>query len=404
MAVYDPARHEPICAEPWSARRAAELLGAIATDFASAQRADASWPTHPQEEIGPDPKWCAYFGAAGAIVTLRLLARAGYLDWTADDALARVHSAYCARPDTGVLESGLQIGEIGILAPALLDGNGPVELTAQLDACMRRSLLHPAREITAGETGMMHAALHLYRETGAARWSDHFRAGAESLWKSWTRRSDGGHWLWVHEIFGSVRGYYGACHGLAGNAGALFRGADLLHGTLPDDWAETALARCAETLERGALRDGDDLNWPVSEDASGQRRLVQWCHGAAGVVTALAQAPRTGSAAARALDNLLIAAGEFVWRAGPLAKGPGLCHGTAGNGYAFLKLYLRSGEARWLERARSFAAHAILQSEQARRQYGQRRYTLWTGDGGLALYLHHCLHPDSTAIPGLDLF
>jgi hypothetical protein len=25
-----------------------------------------------------------------------------------------------------------------------------------------------------------------------------------------------------------------------------------------------------------------------------------------------------------------------TWRAGPLTKGAGLCHGTGGNGYAFL--------------------------------------------------------------------
>jgi hypothetical protein len=33
------------------------------------------------------------------------------------------------------------------------------------------------------------------------------------------------------------------------------------------------------------------------------------------------------------------AGGELTWRAGPLAKGANLCHGTAGNGYAFLALF-----------------------------------------------------------------
>ncbi|MEO8739330.1 MAG: lanthionine synthetase LanC family protein [Casimicrobiaceae bacterium] len=37
----------------------------------------------------------------------------------------------------------------------------------------------------------------------------------------------------------------------------------------------------------------------------------------------------------------------------PLNKGAGLCHGTAGNGYALLKFYRRTGDAIWLERARS---------------------------------------------------
>ena len=56
-----------------------------------------------------------------------------------------------------------------------------------------------------------------------------------------------------------------------------------------------------------------------------------------------------------------------MWEAGPLAKGYGLCHGTAGNGYAFLALHRRTGDARWLERARAFAMHAIGQQAAMRR-------------------------------------
>ena len=68
---------------------------------------------------------------------------------------------------------------------------------------------------------------------------------------------------------------------------------------------------------------------------------------------------------------MLVAGGELTWRAGPLVKGPGLCHGTAGNGYAFLKLFERTGDELWLERARAFAMHAIEQVERFRREYGR---------------------------------
>ena len=40
--------------------------------------------------------------------------------------------------------------------------------------------------------------------------------------------------------------------------------------------------------------------------------------------------------------RLLRAGGELTWRAGPLSKGSNLCHGTAGNGYAFLALFERT--------------------------------------------------------------
>ena len=101
--------------------------------------------------------------------------------------------------------------------------------------------------------------------------------------------------------------------------------------------------------------------------------------------------------------ELLVAGGELIWRAGPLAKGPGLCHGTAGNGYAFLKLFGRTGDELWLERARAFAMHAAAQVERMRNTHGRGRYTLWTGDLGTALYLRSCIEADA-AMPMIDNF
>ena len=65
-------------------------------------------------------------------------------------------------------------------------------------------------------------------------------------------------------------------------------------------------------------------------------------------------------------------------------------------------LHRRTGDAAWLERARAFAMHAIDQWERMRAQYGQGRYTLWTGDPGLAIYLWHCIE-GTGALPGLDV-
>ena len=95
--------------------------------------------------------------------------------------------------------------------------------------------------------------------------------------------------------------------------------------------------------------------------------------------------------ASNELDKLMLEGGRLVWAAGPLAKGGGLCHGTGGNGYAFLKLYRRTRDAIWLERARSFAMTAIRQYQEARSHFGRGRYSLWTGDVGLAIYLWDCL-------------
>jgi hypothetical protein len=51
----------------------------------------------------------------------------------------------------------------------------------------------------------------------------------------------------------------------------------------------------------------------------------------------------------------------------------------------------RTGDERWLTRARSFAMHAADQVEQSRADNGRGRHTLWTGDLGTALYLADCI-------------
>lgn len=134
-------------------------------------------------------------------------------------------------------------------------------------------------------------------------------------------------------------------------------------------------------------------------EGKSQEVRTQWCHGAPGIVASLATlAPRDEQ-----LTDLLVAGGELTWQAGPLAKGASLCHGTAGNGYAFLKLFERTGNELWLERAQAFAMHAIEQIEQTTATYGRGRYTLWTGDPGAALYFHSCLTA-TAAFPTLDHF
>jgi lantibiotic modifying enzyme len=49
-----------------------------------------------------------------------------------------------------------------------------------------------------------------------------------------------------------------------------------------------------------------------------------------------------------------------------LAQGVGLCHGIAGNGYAFLTLYRATGELRDLQRAQRFAEYAAAHWRQLR--------------------------------------
>ena len=176
----------------------------------------------------------------------------------------------------------------------------------------------------------------------------------------------------------------------------MLRGWYLLSDSEQSRWA----GRLAELLRRTARWEDNCATWPQS---IGQHRpgrtalLVQHCHGAAGIVNCFAGYPDHD------IDDLLMGAGELIWQTGPLRKGPGLCHGTAGNGFAFLKLFRRTGEQRWLDRARRFAMHAIEQHRRDTVKYGQRRYPLWTGDPGLAVYFSNCI-AGTNRFPTMDNF
>ena len=94
----------------------------------------------------------------------------------------------------------------------------------------------------------------------------------------------------------------------------------------------------------------------------------------------------------------------MIWQAGAPGdeKGHGICHGTSGNGYALLKAFARTGDEHWLERARRFAVHALVQAERLAAANGRRRYSLFTGDVGTALFAAACLDVDER-YPILDV-
>ena len=146
--------------------------------------------------------------------------------------------------------------------------------------------------------------------------------------------------------------------------------------------------------ERTAMREDGLINWPpvAKPRPGGDLVRVQWCHGAPGIVATLGDLMPI---------EMALAGGELIWRAGPLRKGPGLCPGTAGNGFAFLKLFSLTDDERWLERARRFAMHAIEQVKDQRAKFGRGRYTLLTGDVGVALYVRACIRADAT-FPTID--
>jgi lantibiotic modifying enzyme len=214
-------------------------------------------------------------------------------------------------------------------------------------------------ELFSGAPGTMLAAVHLYEATSDVRWRELWSDSGDVLWEEFRPDPEHGCRLWLQYRRGRLIGSIGARHGFASNVRALLRGEELLG----DQRSAEVRRAAAETATTLALREDGLANWPTAADPYWAERFptrAQWCHGAPGVVTSLATLPRDD-----ATDDLLEAAGELVWQAGLLRKGPGLCHGTAGNGCSFLALHARTGEARWLDRARAFAMHSLEQVDRS---------------------------------------
>lgn len=122
---------------------------------------------------------------------MRILRKNGYQAVDLSDQLPAIHANYLL-DSVKNCETGLQLGEIGILAPAVMADVTDQTLVNRLAMCMERTVGHPAREITSGETGMMHAALTLFHETGDQKWAEHYCAGARSLFNAWSLQADTG--------------------------------------------------------------------------------------------------------------------------------------------------------------------------------------------------------------------
>jgi hypothetical protein len=335
--LYRKQNHEPLAGGSWDERLAR---------YAIADIVDAAKASLEPRAGG------VYEGLAGEVYALRALGEDVEVE-----SLGKVNNP------------GLIEGELGLAVVA-----GDKKLG---ERAARKCIDAPENDLLDGAAGALVAADILGLDDVA-------RIAIERLWSTWSFDSKLRACIWTQQLGGKETRYLGMAHGLAGNAYALLRAG----GYQSPQHQRELLDRVVEALENTALRERSRVNWLPSPDSRQDELRVQWCHGAPGIVCGLAGAPSH-----RELDKLLLAAGELTWTAGPLKKSAGLCHGTAGNGFAFLKLHRRTRDSKWLERARRFAMHAIAQRK------GERG--LFEGDLGVALYVRACIDV-SDAFPFFD--
>lgn len=394
--LYRPEAFEGLTDESWDAERIRAGIREIVADTDAGLRGPKLlWRADPWDRWrATSPLKDLYVGAAGVLWALADLRERDQADSGLDlgDLALRVLERHRVRPDLAAWtdlpeprESSLLGGEAGILLVAFRLARSRA-LADALYARVRQNVDNEADEIMWGAPGTLIAARLMHEWTGEARWRSVWQEGARALLVRLD--ADG---LWTQRLHGRAERFLGPVHGLVGNVLALT--------PLLDRRQLASLRReTNEVLVRTAFVEDGLANWPpvpreVLESSNGEIRL-QWCHGAPGIV-----------ATARAYldEDLVLAGAELVWRAGPHGseKGSSICHGTAGNGYALLGAFERTGDERWLERARRFAVHALGQVRRLRAERGRGRYSLWTGDLGTALYLADCLEV-RPAYPLLD--
>ena len=396
--MYDVTRHEPLIEAEWNQELALAAIDRIVRDTHARFDPEKLWPVHPLDKITDEPTKpfrMLYFGAAGVIWALDHLRVVGATAMQRDfkDALIDLAAKNRAEMQLRAPHTySYLMGDVGIQLVQWRISPSDV-LADQIFQAVEANMTNPARELMWGAPGTMLAALFLLESAGDSRWQEVYLASVLQLLSEWERNTEHNCHVWTQDLYGRSSIYLGAVHGFAANVFSIIKGRKHLDSRT----LSLVESRARETVARSAQTDDIYANWPA--EAGGKSKLVQHCHGAPGMISCLADLP---SGADEEFDQLLVKGGELIWGVGPLNKGPNLCHGTAGNGYAFLKLYRRTWEAKWLDRARSFAMHAVDQWERHSKHYGQMRYSLWTGDLGLAIYLWDCIRGEAN-FPTMDV-
>lgn len=379
--LYSPERHCPLVERPWDAQAIKDVIADIFQNTLKNFDSESLWPTNENEDALISSNKSMYFGATGTVWALWKLA--AYLEeqlpFEPADLMESIYKRYLAEPDTQEVVPSLFLGESGILLFSY-QLRPDTKTADRLAEVIQQNIENPTLEILWAAPGTMVAASFMYQWTNEPRWADLYRQSAKFLINKLKVAIETGEKIWTMDMYGCERKFVGAGHGYFGNMFAMLHALDLLE----EDEKSFLLDNISAMTKELATTEAGKTNWlPVIDSQKDVEFRVQWCHGSPGVINALHGFPKNYDLE---LEQLLIQAGELTWEAGPLQKGIALCHGTDGNGLALLQLYRRTGEQKWLERARQFASFACTQRN--------GRFTLFTGELGLAMYLLGCLNED----------
>lgn len=187
------------------------------------------------------------------------------------------------------------------------------------------------------------------------------------------------------------REYLGAAHGISA----------ILFSLLTVPLSVNDLRDVKSTIDAILKLQDEEGNFPSKFDKP-EAHLVHWCHGAPGVFYLMAKSYKVFGSQ-KYLESCL-KCGDLIWKVGLLKKGPGICHGIAGNGYVHLLLYRLTEDPKHLYRAMKFAE--FLESEVFIKESRKpdRPFSLFEGVAGTVCFLIDLLQPEKAEFPFMNVF
>ena len=268
-----------------------------------------------------------YTGSGGLALLFLKLGQHDQAEEYLEHSLSQVSNSrvtfLCGRPGPETLQAVLQCrrGRTPDISSVLSLAPGVADLSSGLPD-----------ELLYGRVGYLYCLLLLRRELGEVSVpSLYIRRVLEAVLRSGqilsrdTKSRSALMFSWHDKV------YIGAAHGLAGILTVLLQARDHL---TPAEMKELVRPSVDYVLNLQM----DSGNFPSSK-GNDRDRLVHFCHGGPGLVHLLLTAHQVWAPEDGKYLSAALRAGEVVWQRGLLRKGPGLCHGVAGNGYALLHLY-----------------------------------------------------------------
>lgn len=186
--------------------------------------------------------------------------------------------------------------------------------------------------------------------------------------------------------------YFGAAHGLS----AILQ--MMLQSNIEEIKNNLDIKKSIDELLKLQAPNG---NFPIKVTTE-SKQLVHWCHGAPGIIYLFAKAFHIYRDE-KYLKSCLLSA-DLIWQEGLLYKGPGICHGVAGNGYVFLMMYRLTKNKKFLYRATKFMEFLSKALFICHAATPDCPLSLYEGLAGTVCFLVDLMDPMNSSFPFMNIF